>query len=386
MIKNNLLPLFYTEHLKTQLKRSEFLICSVLLTLLQSHRWVRIEELATQFPQKILFESRRKKIQRFLSLSHLNLETIWFPLFNKWLTRSFSLDEVLYVAIDRTSWGKINLLMISLIYDRRAIPIYWEILPKKGNTNYLKQKSAIEKVLALLKNYKKVILGDREFCSVDLAKWLRSQSQTYFCLRLKKNEYIEIESDLWIQLKDMGVVPGVSIYLKGVKVTKTKKLKNAYIVARWKRKYRGWSAEEAWFILTNLDDLDVALKAYAKRFGIEEMFRDFKSGGYNLEETGVQGKRLSCLILLIALAYSSAIISGENMKKKGKVKYICRQKEPRRTQRRHSSFYIGLHGKGWIECLDDFREITQQLMALSPHKKPYYQRGQNAIKLIRSTL
>jgi hypothetical protein len=39
------------------------------------------------------------------------------------------------MAIDRTSWGAINILMVSLIYDKRAIPIYWEILDKKGSSN-----------------------------------------------------------------------------------------------------------------------------------------------------------------------------------------------------------------------------------------------------------
>jgi hypothetical protein len=85
MTKNNLLPQFYVEHLKTQLKRTEFLIVSILLGLLQSHRWVRLEELATQFPQGILFESRRKKTQRLLSLPCLSIENIWFPLFTQWL-------------------------------------------------------------------------------------------------------------------------------------------------------------------------------------------------------------------------------------------------------------------------------------------------------------
>jgi len=62
----NFLPTFYIKHLKTQLKRAEFLIFFMLVTILQDHRWVRLEELANQFPQKILFESRRKKLQRFL--------------------------------------------------------------------------------------------------------------------------------------------------------------------------------------------------------------------------------------------------------------------------------------------------------------------------------
>jgi hypothetical protein len=37
-------------------------------------------------------------------------------------------------------------------------------------------------------------------------------------------------------------------------------------------------------------------------FDIEEMLRDFKSGGYNLEDTHVSGQRLISLILLISQA------------------------------------------------------------------------------------
>jgi hypothetical protein len=47
-------------------------------------------------------------------------------------------------------------------------------------------------------------------------------------------------------------------------------------------------------------------KAYKKRFDIEEMFRNFKSGGYKLEDTNVSGNRLISLILIISLAYSMA--------------------------------------------------------------------------------
>ncbi|WP_442948090.1 transposase [Nostoc sp.] len=36
------------------------------------------------------------------------------------------------------------------------------------------------------------VLGDREFCSVKLANWLFEQ-EVQFCLRLKKNEFIQNE-------------------------------------------------------------------------------------------------------------------------------------------------------------------------------------------------
>jgi hypothetical protein len=212
----NLLPTFYTQHLKTQLKRTEFLILSMLVVILQNHREVRLEQLANLFPQKILFESRRKKLQRFLSLPNLTIEKIWWPLFSHWLTNNFDLSEILYIAIDRTQWGLINLIFVSLIYQKRAIPIYFEILPKVGNTKVDKQIEVLSLVLPLLKNYKKVVLGDRKFCAVDLAQWLKGQPKTYFCLRLKRNEYIEVSPNIWVKLQDLGVNPGMSIYWQGV--------------------------------------------------------------------------------------------------------------------------------------------------------------------------
>ncbi|MCL1463883.1 IS4 family transposase [Argonema galeatum] len=381
----NLLPKFYTQYLETQLKRAEFLILSMLVVMLQQYRSVKLEELAGQFPQKILFESRRKKLQRFLSLPHLTVEKIWWPLFSYWLTNNFESTSVLYIAIDRTQWGLINLIVVSLIYEKRAIPIYFEILPKLGNTNSSKQIAVLSKVLPLLKNYQKVVLGDREFCAVDLAQWLRSQAQTWFCLRLRRNEYIKSADLVWVQLQNLGVIPGISIYLEGVKLTKSKGFVQANIAAKWKHNYRCRSAEEAWFILTNFSNLKMALSAYQKRFGIEEMFRDYKKGGYNLELTGVTGDRLIALIILITLAYTSAIMSGEKIKNKGVVKYVGRVKEKRRTQRRHSNFYIGIHGYSWVESLTFFHELTAQLMSLSPHKRPYYQRGRRAKMLIQST-
>ncbi len=101
------------------------------------------------------------------------------------------------------------------------------------------QTAILGRVLPILKDYTKVILGDREFCSVDLAKWLQQQEKTYFCLRLKRNCYLEVEPEIWMQLQAVGLQPGSSLYFQGVKVTKTKGFSRANVVCKWKRKYRG---------------------------------------------------------------------------------------------------------------------------------------------------
>lgn len=262
-----MIPVFYQAHLKSQLSRTEYLFLQILINVLQAIKNVSLEKLATALPLPILFESRRKKIQRFLSQPNWNIETIWFPIIQMWLDNYFTPGQVIYVVIDRTSWGCINLLMVSVVWEKRAIPIYFELLPKLGNSNLVEQQATIGKVLPLFKSYKTVVLGDREFCSVKLANWLNKQ-QVYFCLRLKKNEFIQGETEFWYQLKDLGLSPGVSLFLQGVKVTKTQGFVRFNIASKWKRKYLGWTPEEGWFILTNLDSLQSAIQAYKQRFNI----------------------------------------------------------------------------------------------------------------------
>jgi hypothetical protein len=264
-------------------------------------------------------------------------------LITHWLKTRLPNHQTVHIAIDRTRWQLINVLVISLIWQRRAIPIFFELLPKKGNSNLAEQTSALAKVLPILSEYHVIVLGDREFCSVDLASWLREKN-VFFCLRLKKSHYIEVENEIWLQLKDLGLSPGISFYLRGHKITKTKQVAGFDLAAKWQRKYRDTWAIEGWFILTNLGSLDAAISAYTKRFGIEEMFRDFKKGGYNLEATNVDGQRLIALLILIAIAYTLSTTEGQKIKHMGLQSYVGRVTEPRRSKRRHSNFYIGLYG------------------------------------------
>jgi hypothetical protein len=70
-----------------------------------------------------------------------------------------------------------------------------------------------------LKNYKVTVLGDREFCSIELGQWLDKQGLS-ICLRLRCNEYIRHQKEFSQQLKQLGLKPGMSIFFAGVNVTK----------------------------------------------------------------------------------------------------------------------------------------------------------------------
>ncbi len=75
-----MLPPFYQTHLENKLEPSEFLFFNIMINILQELREISLEKIATALPIPILFESRRKKVQRFLSLPSLNIKTLWFPM------------------------------------------------------------------------------------------------------------------------------------------------------------------------------------------------------------------------------------------------------------------------------------------------------------------
>ena len=64
--------------------------------------------------------------------------------------------------------------------------------------------------------------------------------------------------------------------------------------------------------------------------------------------TYAEGQRLIALILLIAIAYSCAILSGRQSRKMGVQKYLGRLQELKRSSRDHSTFWLGLYGQLWV--------------------------------------
>ena len=168
-----MLPPLYQTHLENKLEPSELLFFNILVNILQDIREVSLEKIATAIPIPILFESRRKKVQRFLSLPSVDIKTLWFPIIKDWLNQNYPKNNLVHLVIDRTIWQRKNLIMISIIYDSRAIPVYFEFLPKLGSSNFDEQTKFVARVLPLFKGYKTILLGDREFCSIKLANWLR---------------------------------------------------------------------------------------------------------------------------------------------------------------------------------------------------------------------
>jgi hypothetical protein len=124
-------------------------------------------------------------------------------------------------------------------------------------------------------------------------------------------------------------------------------------------KYITNGSSEGWYLLTNVGSLKLAVTSFRCRSGIEAMFKDCKTGGYNLENSHACYDRLKSLVLLIASAYTCAIIQGRTIKQMGIQKYVGRVQELGRAVRRHSSFWIGLYGECWVTG----SEVCQDLVS-----------------------
>lgn len=377
-----MLPEFYRTCLQSQLSQSQLHTLEILVWLLQQHKQVRIERLAACLPLPILFESRRRHLQRFLILSQLSVVLIWLPLLKGIIGTQIQLGSQVIVTIDRTQWRTNNLLMVSIVWAKRAWPIYWQFMPKLGSSNLEQQKAILRPVLRLLKNYQVVVVGDREFHSIKLANWLQKQ-KAGFVLRQNRATYIKQMGQDYQRLSQLGLKPGIKIFLTGVAVTKLKGFGQFNLAAYWQKKSKNQASETGWYLLTNLSSIDAALHAYKARSGIEAMFKDCKSGGYNLEDCQASQERLNRIVLLISIAYTCAGLAGQKVKSLGQQKYVNRLKEPRRVEPRHSNFWVGLYGQMWIASMEFCQDWVQELMRIRPNKLPFFQRGLRAAALIQ---
>jgi hypothetical protein len=118
-----MLPTFYQTHLQKQLTNAQFILLTILLSLIQSEKQVRLEWLARVFPYPITAESRRRKLLIFLDLPQLTLAGIWFPLITYWLTTYCLVGQRLSIAIDPTSMGLYKSLHGQLNLAAKSHPI-----------------------------------------------------------------------------------------------------------------------------------------------------------------------------------------------------------------------------------------------------------------------
>lgn len=239
-----MLPTFYQELLQKYLTRAQLITLKMLVWLLQYQKQVRIERLAATLPLPIQQNSRRRHLQRFLNLDALSVVLLWFPVIEEILKRHSKPESQLIIALDRTQWKENNVLMVSAIYKKRALPIFWVLLEKDGSSNLEEQQKVLRPVIRLLKKYKLVMVGDREFHSIELASWLQSQNIS-FVLRQKQSTTFREKKREFQPLSSIPIHPGIRQFTTNINLTQKPGFGRFNLAVYWKRKYRGKQEDEA---------------------------------------------------------------------------------------------------------------------------------------------
>ncbi|WP_346425787.1 hypothetical protein [Microcystis aeruginosa] len=101
-------------------------------------------------------------------------------------------------------------------------------------------------MLTVLSGHKIVVLGDREFCSVSLGKWLQKKS-VYFCLRQKQSTNVKTKEGIYQEMRELGLSRGTQLFLNDVNITKEKGLGEFNLACKWEKTYRGFQTKEGRF-------------------------------------------------------------------------------------------------------------------------------------------
>ena len=169
------------------------LVCfiSMLLAVLRIQR-MDLSRLAVAMGGSADVTSRYRRLQRFFSEVRFDYDAL-----ARLIVRLFGFDrQPFYLTLDRTNWqwGKknLNLLTLGIVYKGAAIPVYWLVLNKKGNSSQRERIALLKRFVCQFGNGSiQGILGDREFIGEQWWGWL-NQQQIPFVIRMKANQLYRI--------------------------------------------------------------------------------------------------------------------------------------------------------------------------------------------------
>lgn len=284
-------------------------------------------------PRKLLSMTRR--LSRLLANPAIRVREWYEPIAREWLeTQSRQLGEIrLIVDGTKVGFGH-QLLMVSLAYRKRAIPIAWTWVKQvKGHSSAWKQLALLAYVRKLIPSGSAVFLvGDCEFGSVAVLRQL-DRWHWWYVLRQKQDTGVWFdETRAWQTFESYLAKPGQSIWLGRGYLT-AKEIYPVNLLVHWEV-----GEKEPWCLATNLPDRRMALQYYQRRMWAEEMFGDLKKHGFDLEATLLRHfDRLSRLTLAVALLYVWLISVGTRTIRDG-----LRTLVDRTDRRDLSIFQIGL--------------------------------------------
>jgi hypothetical protein len=265
-----------------------------------------------------LHTDQASKIQRFRRLldnTKLTAEGIYQPIVRTAL--SGLRRQRVHVLLDRVVLTHTqNVLVVSLGFRRRSIPLLWRILEHSGSSNLNDQQTVLAAAIALLPPAVRILVhADSEFRSQTLFAWLRDQGWDAI-LGIRGSITVTTDPahagralETWLLNRD------TVIYLNQVWLTEDPQ--GPVNVLAWKDK-NDRNELICYAVMTNLPASWQTYRIGSRRMWIETLFRDWQSGGFELGKTAMtDSARFHRLIILVCLIYLWFVSIGRWLVKRG---------------------------------------------------------------------
>jgi len=296
------LTVILKEHLGWSKCRLDCFI-GMLLALIQL-KHINLTQLALALESQAILKSRYRRLQRFFReviFDYNRMARLIMQMFDFY-------GKSYYLTLDRTNWkwGKknLNILTLGIVYKGIAVPVYWLVLNKRGNSNQRERIALLQRFISQFGRSSILgILGDREFIGDRWWQWLSDQQIPYL-IRMRENQ---------LMIDRQGHERPVRSLFADLKVGKSRSL----------RKTRQVGQQWVWLSGMKLDSGELLIlagnqcfqeppKIYRLRWEIENLFQCLKGRGFHLEETRLTHYfRIKKVIALLAIAFCWAHKTGE---------------------------------------------------------------------------
>jgi hypothetical protein len=251
-----------------------------------------------------------KRFERFLQNRAVTVRE-WYAPFAKLVLQSAASAGEVNLIMDATKVAfNFRMVMVSVGYQRRSLPIAWTWLRgSRGHSTTATQVKLLAYVSKLLPPKTQVTLvGDSEFGHSLLLENVCFWGWHYAMRQAGDNLVMPKGSKTWQRIESIPLERGQALYFANVILTKASPYPT-HLVLFWQK-----GEEKPWFLATNFLNAADTLKAYRRRMWIEEMFGDMKKHGFDLEASHLRHfLRLSRLTLAVCLLYLWLVALGEHV-------------------------------------------------------------------------
>jgi hypothetical protein len=266
-------------------------------------RSVNLNELAAAAPRAAeRLDMRYQWISRILGNDLIDVDAVMAPYAREVLARACAGGRTPVVMIDQSKVNDAHqMIMVSLRVGERALPLAWRIRKTQGAIGFGVQREALDAVAAMLpEGARPMLMGDRFYGSPALISWCRDKSWGW---RLRcKQDLLVFDNGGETTLAEC-FARGEHM-LKDIELTEKRARTNIAMLHED-------GHPEPWIIAMSDPPTTWRAYDYGLRWGIEAMFSDYKTRGFNLEDSQIERTdRLDRLILVLSIALYWAVSTG----------------------------------------------------------------------------